>query len=367
MKLTGFAVSTCVLVLVNGHEMFLVNRLAAQESENKAALHQKVVLALTNYHKSQFREAEEQALALCDEYPDNPAGYFCLLTTYQTIMRNYRVRVYEAKYDSLLDLSIDVAKKAIKKDKKDGVNYFYLGCLYGSRSIFHAQRRKWLAAFKDGSKVLNQFNKALHYRPDFYDSHYGIGLYKYWLGAKMKLLRVLPFARDDRHEGLSKMKLAMEKGEVLHINAKHALVTANFNEGNYAEAKGYNDQLYENYRSNPTVLYRRGNIYRELGQWENAVTAFEELMDLLETTEYQSISYQVECLFRMAQGHFELGNYLEAQRLCREAIEREAICDFSKEIEGPLEKHSEVKKMIRDLQDQVGSILLAHAKNTAAQ
>ena len=63
-----------------------------------------------------------------------------------------------------------------------------------------------------GGKTLN-FKKAVVYSPDFYDSYYGMGLHKYWLSAKSKILRALPFARDNRKQGIKYVKIAMEKGQ----------------------------------------------------------------------------------------------------------------------------------------------------------
>lgn len=357
-----------LLVVLEASDLFLVTKpVGAQEAEPDNTLNQMVQVALTNHHNSRFDLAIDQAITICRAYPDNVEGPFCLLTTYQTIMRNYRVRNYEAQYDSLLDRAIELAKQAIKKNKKDGISYFYLGCLYGSRSIFHAQRRKWLPALRDGSKVLNNFNRALLYNPDFYDSYYGIGLYKYWFSAKMKKLRFLPFGKDERFEGLAKIKIAMAKGHLLNVNARHALSTAYFNEGNFEQSKVYNDQLYLTYPTNPTVLYRRGKIYQEMEDWGKAVFAFQKLMHLLKGTEYKSVSYQVECLFRQAESHYELGNYFETQRLCREATTLEKQCNFSNEIDGPLSKFSDIKKKLHKLDDKVQSILVAQARSSGGQ
>jgi tetratricopeptide (TPR) repeat protein len=320
---------------------------------------------MDKYHNEDFDEALQLARKIRHLYPNEPAGAFGLLNTYQTIMRNYRVRLYESKFDSLLNLSIDLAENAAKKDKKDGKNYFYLGCAYGSRSMYHAQRGKWFDAFKDGTQISKNFNKALTYEPEFYDSHYGIGLYKYWLGAKAKVLNVLPFTNDNRYEGIEHMKLAIEKAQYLNVDGMYGLTAVYYNEGQFEKALELSDKVYERYPKNPAMLYRRGRILQALSRWQEAIAVFENLHSILETTPYQSISYQVECLFHMANSHYQLGSYGESQRLCAEAVALEKTCDFSKETDGPLEKFADIKKQLFELDDKVKSLVLTQANRGA--
>ena len=115
------------------------------------------------------------------------------------------------------------------------------------------------------------------------------------------------------------------------------------------------------------MLYRRGKIYQAREDWEKAVFAFQELMHLLKSTEYKSVSYQIECLFRQAESHYELGNYFETRKLCQEAKSLEKQCNFSNEIDSPLSKFSNIKKDLRKLDDKVQSILVAQAKSSGTQ
>lgn len=365
MERKRMSTSKAVIFAATGVSLFfLLKDARGQETEpdTNSSMQSLFKQAMDKTHAEEFDEAIRLGKLIRENYPDEPAGAFVLLISYQTIMRNYRIKDYESQIDSLMDLAIDLAQKAVKNDKKDGKNYFYLGCAYGCRSIHHAQKSKWLDAFKDGTQVLKNFNKAIAYSPDFYDSYYGLGLYKYWFGAKSKVLRILPFAKDNRQEGIEQMKLAIEKGEYLNIDAMYGLSAAYFNEGAYQRALQLTDKLYEHYPNNPSLNYRRGLIYRELGRWSDAKKSFEHLYNILTDSKYQSISYQVECLYQMAKCQYELGNYFETKRLCREAIALEKQCDFSREIDGPLESYADIKDKLYELNDQVKSLELTQVK-----
>ena len=359
--------SKVVLVAATGCALWALQEYAwAQEVQEHNSFQTLFKITLDKYHNEEFDEALVVAQKIRQLYPEEPAGAFGLLNTYQTIMRNYRVRLFESEFDSLLNLSIQLAEAAAKRDKKDGKSYFYLGCAYGSRSIYYAQRGKWFDAFRYGSQVQRNFNKAIAYEPQFYDSHYGIGLYKYWLGAKAKLLNALPFTNDNRHEGIQHMKLAVEKAQYLNVDGMYGLTAAYYNEGQFEKALDVSDKVYQLYPNNPAMLYRRGRILQALNRWQEAIAVFGELDALLKNTLYQSVSYQIECRYQMAKSHYQLGNYGESQRLCVDAIAKERYCDFSKETDGPLESFSDIQKQLHELNDKVKSLVLTQANRTAS-
>lgn len=365
MERKRMSTSKAILFAATGVSLlFLLKNASGQETEPDAdpSMQSLFKQAMDATHAEEFDEAIRLGKLIRENYPDEPAGAFVLLISYQTIMRNYRINKYESKVDSLMDLAIDLAQKAVKSDKRDGKNYFYLGCAYGCRSIQNAQKSKWLDAFKDGAQVLKNLNKAVAYSPEFYDSYYGLGLYKYWFGAKSKILRFLPFAKDNRQDGIEQMKLAIEKGEFLNVDAMYGLSAAYFNEGAYEQALQLTDTLFESYPDNPSLNYRRGLIYQELGRWTEAKETFEHLYNLLRESKYQSISYQVECLYQMAKCQYQSDNYFETERLCRDAVALEKRCDFSKEMDGPIESYADIKNNLHDLNKEVKSLELTQVK-----
>lgn len=334
------------------------NQAAAQDAPTDTSYYPLFEKALEKYHNEEYEEAIRLSLDIRKQYPDVPAGVFGLMTTYQTLMRNYRVRLYESKMDSLLDLAIDMSKKAINKSRNPGLNYFYLGCAYGSRSIYHARRGKWLDAFKDGTNVRNSFEQAIKHDPDFYDAYYGLGLYNYWLGAKARFFGILSFTKNKKAEGLEEIKLAVKKGRFLQVDSMYGLTSAYYNEGEFEKALEISDSVYASYPHNPSLLYRRGRILQELKRWEEACETFADLHNLLVDTKYQSISFQVECLYQMARSYYELGNHIETYRLCQEAIALDKKCDFSKELNGPIDKYEDIQDQLFKLNKKVDALRL---------
>ena len=157
----------------------------------------------------------------------------------------------------------------------------------------------------------------------------------------------------------------MEKSQFLNVDAKYGLAAIYYNEEEYEKALKMTDILYESFSTNPTLLYRRGRIYQKLERWSEAKEAFGELDKVLNSAKYQSVSYKVELLYQTAKCQFHLNNMLEAQRLCQEAIALEKQCDFSKEMDGPLEKFSEIKEELFELADKVKSIAVTEVESSS--
>ncbi len=345
-------------VIVFGATILISSPSFAQEKqEGLYMIYEKCMNAC---YTERFDEALRLASKIRNEYPEEPAGVLGLLQAYQTISQNYRVRTNESKIDSLLDLSVGLAKNALKRNRKDGRSYFYVGTAYGFRCVFNAQQGKWIEAFRDGSQIERNFNKAVRYSPDFYDAYYGIGLYKYWLAAK-GAMRYLPFSKKKREEGMQQMNISVEKGRFLKTNAMYGLLAVYYNEKQYEDALELSNRLYQMYPRNPTLNYRRGHILQKLEHWQEALVAFRNLKAILEETPYQSTSYKIECTYEMAVCNHKMGNILEAQRLCQNALALEQKLDFSKEIDGQLAKFSDIQESLHDLSEDLNAVAVSDA------
>lgn len=326
-----------------------------QAQSNNFDLYQMYEKTLEKYSSEKFDEAIELSKQIREKYPLEPSGAFGLLTTYQTISCNYRIRKYDGKIDSLLELSVQLAEQAVKRDRKNGLNYFYLGCAYGFKSIERARKRKWMEAFKYGAQVSKSFSQAIAYSPDLYDAYYGLGLYKYWLAAR-GAMRYLPFAKKNRREGLEHMMIAKEKARFTNIEATYGLMAAYMNEEEFEQALVISNELLQIFPNNPGLYYRRGRIFQSLERWKEAIAAFEKLRELLVRTPYQSISYQIDCLYQLAKSHHALQNIYDARRYCEAAMALTDKLDFSKEIDGPLDNFEDIQKALADLHNEIKSV-----------
>ncbi|MFQ5825378.1 MAG: hypothetical protein ACE5JB_15155, partial [bacterium] len=102
--------ATAILIVTTGYSLFFLLKSAnAQETEHANSYYPMFQQTVEKYHNEEFEDAIKIATDIREQYPDEPAGAFGLLVTYQIIMRNYRTRLYETKFDSLLNLAIKLS------------------------------------------------------------------------------------------------------------------------------------------------------------------------------------------------------------------------------------------------------------------
>jgi len=133
-------------------------------------------------------------------------------------------------------------------------------------------------------------------------------------------MMVLSLLLTSKKEAIKQVKLAVEKGRFFKTTARYGLSAIYFNEGMYAEALALCDSLFRLYPNNPTLHYRRGRIFQELGAWQQARACFQELLHLLKTSEFQSATYQSECLYQIALCEYKLDNQAAAREMFDRAV-----------------------------------------------
>ncbi|MFC1502382.1 tetratricopeptide repeat protein [bacterium] len=302
-------------------------------------------------------EAYDDALATFDTLmmhrPEHPIGYFGASAVYKTIMQNYRVKTYESQLDSLLDLTVAVGEKAVRKNRRDVLAYFYMGGAYGFRGLHKIRKRDWLGAFKDGVKGLNDIQTALDRDPKMYDAYYGLGTFHYWRSAKTKLLGLLPLFRKDKQRGIFEIEVAIEKGTYTPVECQYALVPIYYDSGEYDKALKVNQNLFDQFPANPSCLYMRSRIFEQLANWDEALIAVKGLLAHIEASKYQSIGYHMECHYLMAYYLHQLDrDGMALQHLEKFQTFKEKR-DASGELEGPLENIDEIVENARGLHAQI--------------
>ncbi len=292
-------------------------------------------------------EAYNQAIITFEELikhrPQHPMGYFCASAVYKTIMQNYRITAFEPQLDSLLNLTIKIGNRAIQNNEQDALAHFYLGGAYGFRGLHKVRKRDYWGAFKDGLKGISNLKKAVKIDTLLYDVYYGLGTFHYWRSAKSKILRFLIF-RNDQQKGINEVWKAIEKGRYTDIEGKYALVAIYYDYGDYEKAFSVCQELYDLFPTNPSCLYMRCQLYEQQGNCQQAKQTSIQLLNHLLNSDYKSIGYEIECHYRIAHCHYKLGEFDQALKHVKKALDLRNKRDASKEMEGPLEDFDVILK-----------------------
>ena len=306
---------------------------------------------LVDHHE--YEEALRTFETLIKEFPDHPIGYFGSAATYQTVMRNYRMNLYEAEYDSMLNTAIDIGAGAVTKNKRDAVAWFYLGGAYGFRGLYKVRKHDWVGAFADGLKGVRALERALDLDPTLYDAYYGLGLYHYWRSAKGKVLGIPIFFARDKEKGIREIWKAIEKGRYSEVSGKYALVATYYDNEEYEKAWTLNQELYERFPTDPSCLYMRSRLAEKRGDWKTLGDVSRRLLNHIRSVGYPSIGYEMECYFRMALSQYHLELYDDALINVNEALALKFRREASREIEGPLEDFQEIAQQAETLRQKI--------------
>ena len=314
-----------------------------------------IAVGMNQVHQLETDSALVTFAELTQIYPDNPIGYFYRAAVYDLVNQNYRVTTFAKEFEKEVDLAIKTGEKFLKKNKEDPLAYFYLGGSYGFRGLHHVKKRNWIKAFVDGLKGLNNLQKSLAKKEDFYDAYFGLGMYHYWRSAMTKKLMFLPMMSDQRQQGIDELKMVIEKGKYAVIESHFGLVTCYYNEAVYDSALAINSVLYEQFPFDPSVLYMRAKILEKQGDWQNLLTVSEDLYKLITTSEHRSIGYQIECHYLSASALHQLGNKVEAISRLEVALGLKSKRKKKEELEGPIDDFDDVFKQAKALHKKLTS------------
>lgn len=322
----------------------------AQSDARRVGLIQR---SLEQLHLEQF----DSALAVCTElrhsWPQDPAGYLLAAGVYQTMMRDYRLRLFEARFDSLIQSAVALADKQVSTEAS-AERLFMLGTGRGYRGLHRFRCGEWAAGFRDAVLALNAMERALQREAALVDPYLALGVYEYWKSAKLNFAGGL-FA-GKREQAIAALESVRQRGRYVAVDAAYSLQTIHIHEENYTQALEINDWLLQRFPQNVSALYHRGLILEKLDRVAEALTVWENVISRIRAFIQASDGYLAECHLHRAQLSERLPaaastgganeHVILALQLARTHA-RQRVAE--KELEGPLASFREINKAIAQM------------------
>jgi tetratricopeptide (TPR) repeat protein len=315
------------------------------------------------------REAYDSALTACGvirrEWPDDPTADVLQTSIYQAQMRNYRVRLREAEFDSLIRNAVKLADKKIKEHPTAEM-FFMQGSARGLQAMYRFHQGEWSAALRDAAVALHVMNRALQKDKSFVDPGLMIGLYKYWKSQK------LGFGVDlyghERREAFVIIEQVWKHGRYSSVEAALTLQNILLYSHETEKALEVNDWLHERYPSHPSVLYHGALLMERLERPTEALAFWEKLIQRINTSPWQSHTFLAECYLhcallgealRLAQAsdHHSPQKISEALQLAAWHAERR---NKALELESIFQKFDEVEAEIKRMQKELATNASGH-------
>ena len=259
-----------------------------------------ILRSLRELHEERFDQALATCAALRERWPDDPVGYLNAANVYQTMMRDYRVRLFEREFDALLDRALPLAERRAA-ERGDAESVFLLGTARGYRALHRFRRGDWIPALGDGIGSVRLMSRARALDSTFADPLLALALYDYWKGRKLGL--GIGLFSGGRQRAASRLEAVRATGRYVAVDATYGLQTVLLQEGDYAGALRANGWLYERYPGNPVCLYHRALILEGLGRSTEALDAWERLVERINAFRKPSHGFLAECHLHRARIH----------------------------------------------------------------
>jgi tetratricopeptide (TPR) repeat protein len=327
--------------------IMMIGSVLAQPSEMREQL---IRRSLEQLHDEQFDSALANCAAQRRLWPEDPAGYLNGASIYQTMMRDYRVRLFEAQFDSLINRAVQLAERQSRRNST-AENLFALGLALGYQALHRFHRGEWSAAFRGAVIALNAMDRALAREPDFIDPALALALYEYWKSVKLDFGLGI-FSRK-RKLAISLLEKIWKHGRYVSVEAAYSLQIIYLREGDEARALEINTWLYERFPRNPGCLYHRALILEKLERHREALEAWEKLMARIHAFGKASDGFLAECHLHRAL-LYEKMNAMTAdesgqhpgETALKLAAAHAQQRDAAAELEGPLESFETINREI---------------------
>ncbi len=309
----------------------------AAQSPPMGALEQEMLKGIDRLLREDYDGAKAIFSGITHRYPNHPAGYLLEAGAMQTEAMDYEAVLKREMFDSVLTIAEEKAETMVDNREGDPEAYFYLGSVYGYRSMADATEGDWLGAATGAMASVSEFEKALERDSLLADAKLGIGTYYYWKSQKMAFLTWLPFVADDRDEGIALIKETVANGRFNRHAAMTALISIYLDAEHYEEAITISQRALSDYPRNRLYLWGLATGYDRLGEREHAIGAYRRLLEAILSDTRPNPYNELVCRVNLARLEIASGSRGQARSLLVPVLDRSPE-DFPKHLRDRAER-----------------------------
>jgi tetratricopeptide (TPR) repeat protein len=279
--------------------------------------------------------------------PDNYKATFYLAAALQAQITHYENHLLVEDFYNAIDKTVNIIESKLNTqncitDSQKAELYFYLGSAYGYRASYQGESGKWFKAIGSGKKAKKYLDESVLHDSTMYDAYLGIGAYLYWVSAKTKLLSWLPFIGDNRDEGVTLIRKAIENNCRSKYMAMHQLIFILLNYGKYQEAIPYVLQVIEKYPESEFMWMAAAHTYYKNKDYQKAEPAYQRLIHLVAAGESPNPPHLVKYRLKLAQIYYERKRYHESYKQCNEILLIEDEVQYSDKAKKDVKKARDI-------------------------
>lgn len=286
----------------------------------EAPLHGLVLEGIELTLNQRHDEADSLFRLVAREYPDHPAGHVYRAGAFQARSIDYKLALDGPEFDSLLAKALESSQRMTEMDPDNPWGYFFLGTTLGYDSYARVYRGDWFGGVMKGMSSVREFRKAVERDSSLLDAYVGIGTYTYWRSRKTEFLHWLPFASDERDQGIALVRKTAEEGIYNRYTALTVLASIELDAGRPAKARELVVEGLRRYPENRIFLWERGEAEMLLHMYAEAADTYGRLLSILRRGDESNVYNEMVCLLNLARAQTGMGDSTAAFRMVQQAL-----------------------------------------------
>ncbi|HCU24478.1 MAG TPA: hypothetical protein DF383_05620 [Deltaproteobacteria bacterium] len=273
MNKTKLAKLACIVLAYFSFSAFRhIPQGATEEILNQALAGQTLIF------NRRYAEARQHFLRLAQQYPESPLGSFGLMALYNAQMFENFDFSLDKQFEQEQRRNKAVVDKVEASQSSSAWDNFLCGASSGLRGFYYVRKDEYLKALGESNQAKKCLERARELDPAFVDVDLGFGLFNYWRSVFTSQIKILPFFKDRRKEGIAQIENAIAKGSVVNDLATAALAFVYHQQNNGIKGLPLAQNLLNKYPDNVIMRNLKGNFLSLLGKLSEAVAVLDEVL-----------------------------------------------------------------------------------------
>jgi tetratricopeptide (TPR) repeat protein len=185
--------------------------------------------------------------------------------------------------ESMSDEAFRLAQARLEKDPKNVDALYARAWSKSLRATYMGLvQRSFISALHLALQARSDNDKVLEIDPNYVDAELVVGIHQYVVGSlpgPVKLMAGLAGIHGNKERGLKMLRDDSEHGVTTSVEARTALALFLRREAKYDEAARWNDSLKRHYPHNFLFWLEAGNLQKDAGRAQEAITLYRALLD----------------------------------------------------------------------------------------
>jgi tetratricopeptide (TPR) repeat protein len=247
-------------------------------------LNENLLDGIESYYQTDWGKADHYFQMVKEEDPSDPRPYF--FEAMMPFLEYFFVEQTETLANYFLEKSeqaVELSSERLEESPNDTTMVLLLSGLHGYRGLVAADQNNHRVALSSGLTGFNYTRKLLSIDTDRADARIGRGMFYYMVGSipsGMKWAANIVGLSAETEDGFAELKKAAESNTYIRNDALMMLMYLYSREEEYTKAVQYAEELTTTLPDNVIFLYKKAEIYEQLGDRDRAVSTYKRIVEL---------------------------------------------------------------------------------------